>query len=237
MKINFRPKLNTKVFINKPNPVLKANLINTFVFSLWSLHEGYIMKNYNIDIHPIYESVFHILTLTWQYVGLFIIAHDLHHAEKPNWYQNILGRTSLLCYGGFLLEDFSEKHRLHHQYPGIDKKDPDFHDGNPISWYFNFMFRYINFYQGIIQISIYLLAKYCGIEDQSTILFWLIPSLLASIQLFYYGTYLVHEKDGKIKTSNLPGWLITLTSYNFGYHQKHHQSPKVPWFELNDTKN
>jgi beta-carotene ketolase (CrtW type) len=58
------------------------------------------------------------------------------------------------------------------------------------------------------------------------------PSLLASVQLFYYGTYLVHDKDGVIKNSNLPDWLITATSYNFGYHQEHHKYPKVPWNKL-----
>ncbi len=64
------------------------------------------------------------------------------------------------------------------------------------------------------------------------ILFWLVPSVLASIQLFFYGTYLVHEKDGKIKNSNLPKWLITFTSYNFGNHINHHKYPKIPWFKL-----
>ena len=58
------------------------------------------------------------------------------------------------------------------------------------------------------------------------------PSLLASIQLFYYGTYLVHEENGIIKNSNLPNWLITLTSYNFGHHKEHHRDPKIPWYNL-----
>lgn len=226
MKINFKPKLSLKNFNNK------GNIINSVLFSLWSVHEAYMIKSYNIELHPIYESVFHILTLTWQYVGLFIVAHDLHHSEKPDIYQNILGRLCLLCYGGFTLEDFSKKHKLHHKYPGVNNKDPDFHDGNSIVWYLNFMLRYINLKQGFIQLSIYLLAKYIEIENQSMILFWLLPSILASIQLFYYGTFLVHEKNGIIKTSNLPSWLVTLTSYNFGYHQNHHKNPKTPWFDL-----
>ena len=68
------------------------------------------------------------------------------------------------------------------------------------------------------------------------ILFWLLPSVFASIQLFFYGTYLVHEKDGVIKNSNLPDWLVTLTSYNFGHHQNHHKYPKLPWFDLKRDK-
>ena len=46
--------------------------------------------------------------------------------------------------------------------------------------------------------------NYCNFDDDNLIFFWLIPSVFASIQLFFYGTYLVHEKDGIIKNSNLP---------------------------------
>ena len=210
----------------------QSNIINTLLFLFWGIHEFNLINNYNINNHYLVESVFHIMTLIWQYVGLFIISHDLHHNENPGIYENILGRLSLLCYGGFLLEDFSKKHSEHHKYPGNHKKDPDFFDGNIIFWYLNFMIEYINFKQVIIQLSIYNILKYFEISDEKMILFWLVPSVLASIQLFFYGTYLVHEKDGKIKNSNLPKWLITFTSYNFGNHINHHKYPKIPWFKL-----
>ena len=125
---------------------------------------------------------------------------------------------------------------MHHEYPGIDGKDPDFHDGNPFVWYFKFMTRYINLYQVVVQLIVYNLAKYCNFNDDNLIFFWLLPSVFASIQLFFYGTYLVHEKDGVIKNSNLPDWLVTLTSYNFGHHQNHHKYPKLPWFDLKRDK-
>ena len=57
----------------KINPIMKSNLINTFVFGFWGVHENYLMTNYNIDSHSLLLTTFHILTLTWQYVGLFII--------------------------------------------------------------------------------------------------------------------------------------------------------------------
>jgi len=110
-------KFIPRSILPKINPIMKSNLINTFVFGFWGVHENYLMTNYNIDSHSLLLTTFHILTLTWQYVGLFIISHDLHHAEKPNLYQQILGRLSLICYGGFFLEQFSEKHRLHHEFP------------------------------------------------------------------------------------------------------------------------
>lgn len=223
--------------VSKFNTLNKGNLINTALFTAWSLHEGFVISNYNIHTHSLFESTMHIMTLTWQYAGLFIISHDLHHAENPSVYEQFLGKLSLFCYGGFLLKTFSNKHNLHHKYPGIVGKDPDYDDENIVKWYLTFLSRYINIYQAIIQISIYNLAKYSGVSDENMIFFWLMPSLLASIQLFYYGTYLVHEENGIIKNSNLPDWLITFTSYNFGHHKEHHRNPKIPWYNLGKKTN
>lgn len=210
----------------------QTNLINTFLFLGWGIHESYMISNYDIYQHSNIESILHIMTLIWQYVGLFIISHDLHHNKEPTLYENILGRISLLFYGGFLLEDFSKNHENHHKYPGSTKKDPDFYDGSVIIWYLKFMVEYINFKQVIIQLLFYNILKNYNIENDQMILFWLLPSVLASIQLFFYGTFLVHEKDGLIKNANLPEWLVTLTSYNFGNHINHHKYPFISWFKL-----
>lgn len=233
MKFGLKPNLSKII----KTPFNKGDLINTGVFSLWAIHESHLMTNYNIPTHLFPETILHTLSLTWQYVGLFIISHDLHHNNEPTPYQNFLGRLSLACYGGFLLEDFSKNHQLHHKYPGIDGKDPDFHDGNPIVWYFNFMSRYINLKQIVIQLCIYNVSKFYNIPNESLVFFWLMPSLLGSVQLFYFGTYLVHEKNGTIKNSDFPDWFITLTSYNFGHHQNHHKYPKVPWYDLERDMN
>ena len=224
-----------KINISKIKPI-KNTLINTFLFNGWAIHESTTLINYDISSHSNIESIFKIMTLTWQYVGLFIIAHDLHHDRNPKKYDTILGKICLLFYGGFLLEDFSEKHRLHHECPGSINKndcaDPDFYDGNIILWYLNFMKRYINLKQTIVQLTFYFFYKNIGITEENMILFWALPSVLASFQLFFYGTYLPHGKDGEIKNTNLPTWLQTLTSYNFGYHVKHHSNPEIKWQDL-----
>ena len=228
-------KLN-KFLFNKLN-IHKNSIINTILFNGWAIHETDSLINYNIHNHSEVESVLHIMILTWQYVGLFIIAHDLHHDRNPKKYDSILGRLCLLFYGGFLLEDFSDKHRSHHECPGSVEEDscsdPDFYDGNIFLWYLSFMKRYINIKQVIIQLSFYFFYKNLGISNDNMILFWALPSLLASVQLFFYGTYLPHGKNGEIKNTNLPGWLQTLTSYNFGYHVKHHTNPEIKWQDLN----
>ena len=69
-------------------------------------------------------------------------------------------------------------------------------------------------------------------DGNNLYIFWMFPSLLASIQLFFYGTYLVHKENGVIINSNLSKNLITLTSYNFGNHREHHLNPKIPWYDL-----
>ena len=165
MKINLR-SLNLN----------KNSVVNTILFNGWAIHETTSLINYDINDHSILLSMFHIMTLTWQYVGLFIIAHDLHHDRNPSTYDSILGKLSLLFYGGFLLEDFSEKHRLHHECPGSIEEDscsdPDFYDGNIFLWYFSFMKRYINIKQVIIQLSFYFFYKNLGISDDNMILFW-----------------------------------------------------------------
>ena len=235
MLINFKFK-NLKLIKNIPiKPINKNSLINTVLFNGWMIHESSQLINYQILDHPVYESVFHIMTLVWQYVGLFIIAHDLHHDRNPSKYDSILGRLSIFFYGGFMLEDFSDKHQLHHKCPGRDEikcADPDFYDGNIFIWYLNFMKRYVNIKQILVQISFHTLAKNMGISEENLILFWALPSILASMQLFYYGTYLTHGKNGEIRTTNFPRWLQTLTCYNFGYHEKHHSNPEIKWQDL-----
>lgn len=69
--------------------------------------------------------------------------------------------------------------------------------------------------------------------------FWVIPSLLSSLQLFYFGTFIPHSQPigGYIQphnaqTINRPIWWSFITCYHFGYHEEHHEYPHVPWWKL-----
>ena len=76
------------------------------------------------------------------------------------------------------------------------------------------------------------------------IVLWIIPSILATFQLFYFGTYLPHQlphttemgiyKSRTLKKNHL--WAM-LSCYFFGYHYEHHASPQTPWWKLYQTKN
>jgi beta-carotene ketolase (CrtW type) len=71
------------------------------------------------------------------------------------------------------------------------------------------------------------------------LLFWVLPILLSSLQLFFFGTYLPHRQPSAgytnrhhARSNYFPEWLSFLTCYHFGYHWEHHEYPDLPWFEL-----
>jgi beta-carotene ketolase (CrtW type) len=69
------------------------------------------------------------------------------------------------------------------------------------------------------------------------ILFWFLPIVLSSMQLFLFGTYLPHRSEDSPNShaaisSNYPLILSFLTCYHFGYHWEHHEYPNLPWYRL-----
>jgi beta-carotene/zeaxanthin 4-ketolase len=186
-----------------------------------------------------------ILWQTFIYTGLFITAHDaMHGAVFPQNPQvnAFVGKLSLLAYGLLSYRRLLQKHWQHHKYPASEL-DPDFHNGtntNPIAWYFHFMKGYWDWRQ-IIGLSpiFYLSQSWLGVSEINLILFWAIPPLLSSVQLFYFGTFLTHKepKGGhtnpyRAKTYRLPVVLSFITCYHFGYHEEHHAYPSAPWWQL-----
>ena len=84
------------------------------------------------------------------------------------------------------------------------------------------------------------LVHVVGVAPLSLITMWIIPQVLSSVQLFYFGTYLPHrpglpfEGEGLYKTrsNSYATWLSLLTCYHFGYHYAHHRAPWYPWWRL-----
>jgi beta-carotene ketolase (CrtW type) len=77
------------------------------------------------------------------------------------------------------------------------------------------------------------------IPEANLTLFWVIPSILSSVQLFFFGTYLPHQEpeggytnNHRAKTNALPIFWSFITCYHFGYHEEHHEAPHVPWWKL-----
>ncbi len=182
---------------------------------------------------------------TWLCVGLFIVAHDAMHGSlapgRPSVNRSV-GRLSLLLYAGFWMDRLAPKHFDHHRHVGTGR-DPDFHEDHPtrlVPWFGQFMRRYFGLREFLVLAAIswtYMLLL--GVRLENLLLFWALPSILSSLQLFYFGTFLPHRHedapfaDAHNARSNEYPWLVSLlTCFHFGYHREHHLSPGTPWWRL-----
>ncbi|MGC1308677.1 MAG: fatty acid desaturase [Phormidesmis sp.] len=186
---------------------------------------------------------------TFLYTGLFVTGHDAMHGSvapgRPRL-NRAFGELALFLYGLIPYDKLYQAHTSHHCYPA-SHYDPDFHDGNqthPVLWYFRFMNSYWTMRQTVGIFVIYnSLYRVMGVPEANLLVFWAIPSLLSSIQLFYFGTYLVHRQLPDTYSTPLrsnstywPYLLSLVTCYHFGYHREHHAFPEVPWWRLPQMK-
>ncbi len=188
-----------------------------------------------------------VLGRTYIQTGLFIVAHDaIHGSVMPSdrRLNHGIGRLAVTLYALLSYRKLFLNHWKHHRYPG-QAKDPDFHDGthrNFLLWYWRFMDGYMNFKERIVMlfkiIAIFLVASFgLHISVTNMFLFWFLPIVLSSTQLFFFGTYLPHRSesgggDHHAVSSNYPIFLSLLTCYHFGYHWEHHEYPDIPWYGL-----
>ena len=71
-----------------------------------------------------------------------------------------------------------------------------------------------------------------------------VPSILASMQLFVFGTWLPHRPGHddfpdrhNARSTRVSDPLSLLTCFHFGgYHHEHHLHPSVPWWRLPSTR-
>jgi beta-carotene/zeaxanthin 4-ketolase len=189
--------------------------------------------------------------------GLFIVAHDAihgvvlpsHGAASPvanrRW-NNIIGQLAVTLYALLPYRKLALNHWQHHRYPG-QSNDPDFHDGihhSLFAWYLKFMSRYLDLQQKLILffgIGAIFFALHWGLHVAllNIFLFWIIPIVLSSMQLFFFGTYLPHrftnskfDQSSPIASIDCSPVVSFLTCYHFGYHWEHHEYPDLPWYDL-----
>lgn len=210
----------------------------------WAISLGILLSVEVVHFSSI-EILFAVLLQTFFYTGLFITAHDAMHgaiySQSPK-INHFIGTVAVFCYGFFSYNELLKKHWIHHRNPSSEV-DPDFHDGkhrNFFAWYFHFMKGYWSWRRlFVLAFAFHGSNLLLHIPLSNLVLFWVIPSLLSSVQLFYFGTYLPHRepKGGyrnahRCESNSLPVVLSFMTCYHFGYHEEHHQCPQVPWWRL-----
>lgn len=209
------------------------------VIALWSMSLSFGLQWSTISLTSVTVYLL-MLIQTHLYTGLFISAHDAMHgtlAQNPKL-NHILGALCTFLYAAFWYPSLRKEHHFHHQYVHSEK-DPDYYEGNFWKWYFQFMWHYVTWYQLVMMGVIFNILKYF-FNTENIILFWIIPSLLSTLQLFYFGTWVPHhgEHQNKHQSSTLKKnhiWAF-VSCYFFGYHYEHHEYPYLPWWQLYKTK-
>lgn len=219
-------------------------IITLLVLFSWGSHLAYILLYQPVDILDIWFW-FHLLLQTWLFTGLFITGHDSMHGtiSKNRTVNNILGFIASTLYAGLWYPTLKKKHKLHHINVGTEA-DPDYHTGNQnfFVWWYKFMMQYITIWQFMIMAAIFNLGLLFFNELQLIVL-WIVPSVLSTFQLFYFGTYLPHRlphttemEPHKSRSQRRNHLWAMLSCYFFGYHFEHHQSPQTPWWKLYKLK-
>ncbi|TDK35016.1 beta-carotene ketolase [Rhizobium deserti] len=181
----------------------------------------------------------------WLSVGLFIIAHDTMHGSltpgQPRLNRTI-GRFCVFIYAGFSYDRLFENHHSHHRHAGT-ADDPDFdveHSSSFWPWYAKFFRHYFGWREfGMLTIAVVLYLLILRERFPTMLVFWALPAILSSIQLFYFGTYRPHRLDDegfadhhRARSNDFSPIMSLLTCFHFGYHHEHHDAPWVPWWKL-----
>lgn len=225
------------------NHFLKQNrgvIIGGTIILSWGLMLRFLL-NLNVNFYSPLPYLF-ILIQTHLYTGLFITAHDAMHGvvSRNKVLNKVIGVIAAALFAFNFYHRLFPKHHEHHRFVATDQ-DPDYHGGNFFVWYFSFLKQYITWQQIVLMALTYNLLKYV-FSIENVIMFWIIPSVLATFQLFYFGTYLPHrgehEPNNRHKSHTLPKnhiWAF-LSCYFFGYHYEHHDKPNLPWWQLYKAK-
>jgi beta-carotene ketolase (CrtW type) len=209
-------------------------LIASLVIGLWLLSTILLMRWTVSFTNPLLYLF--ILVQMHFYTGLFITAHDAMHGTVSGnrSLNNAVGYITTFFYAAFWYPKLYTKHHKHHSHVHSDE-DPDYHHGNFISWYIRFIRNYLSVWQVVFMAILFNILK-IWVPQPNLILFWVVPSLLSTLQLFYFGTYQPHKGEHHnvyhSRTQNKNHFAAFFSCYFFGYHYEHHASPATPWWKL-----
>lgn len=211
-------------------------VIGMMVIACWA---GCLAVGLNYDINWLSAWPYLlILVQTHLYTGLFITAHDAMHGSVSNRkaMNTLYGWVCATLFAFNWYPRLYRKHHLHHAHP-VTEGDPDYHHGHFWGWYLRFLLQYVTWWQILLMaISFNLLILI--FPETNVIVFWMLPSVLSTLQLFYFGTYRPHRGEHepgnphKARSQRRQHVIAFLTCYFFGYHYEHHAHPGTPWWKL-----
>jgi beta-carotene ketolase (CrtW type) len=227
----------------KPSPIgTKGLWIALTVLVLWFAHLAFLL-HYPLHFSDPLLLVF-VLIQMHLYTGLFITAHDSIHGVVAPENKSLNDGLGLLCASLFAFNNYktlSSKHHLHHRYAATHD-DPDYHDGHPnfFLWFLAFAKEYISVIQVILMAVTYNVLK-LWFPWENLVVFWMVPAMLSTFQLFYFGTYLPHRGEHENAPYNARSQKLNhvwafLSCYFFGYHLEHHAYPYLPWWRLPEAR-
>lgn len=219
-------------------------IVALIVFILWLLNLTYALFYQTVAIGNAWMYV-QVLIQTWLYTGLFITAHDAMHGtvSKNKTVNRIAGSVCTFLFAALSYRKLNSKHQLHHLYAGTPK-DPDYKTGNQqfFLWWFSFLKQYVTVLQ-IVSMAVLFNVLLLWFNQTSLLLFWVLPSVLATFQLFCFGTFIPHKlphtpqmEPYRSRTQKTNHLLAFLSCYFFGYHYEHHHLPGTPWWKLYKIK-
>ncbi|MFW5706868.1 MAG: fatty acid desaturase [Bacteroidota bacterium] len=216
------------------------------VILLWGGHLAYMLLHVDFAFTNPWMYL-HILLQGWLYTGLFITAHDAMHGgvAKSKTVNTVIGTIATFLFAAMSYKRLRKNHGLHHKAPAT-AEDPDFYvrSQNFWRWWGIFMIRYVTIWQIIIMALIYnAFIHLAGFSDLKVLLYWALPAILGTLQLFYFGVYWPHREPHmenmmphRARTLSKNHFWAMVSCYFFGYHWEHHQWQHVPWWKLFTTK-
>lgn len=230
-----------------------VGLISLFIAGtiliLWSacITYGLFYKpTLSMSLNCAITSVFQTTLTAFLFTGMFITSHDSMHGTLygPNRKVNdYVGAVFAFLFLYNWYPNLKACHHRHHAQPGSSDHDPDFHDGihqGYFRWLCKFFLTYFNVAQFLaIGLTTVFLTHVSSLTR--VVLFWMLPAVLSTLNLFYFGTYLPHGPDGngmhpqnKHNARSLDVSLLSafVCCYFFSYHLEHHERPWLPWWLL-----
>lgn len=242
------PTISIKSSLQKWIDNYSGLLIALTIMVLWLVSLIFLFS-INIVTLSIPFIIFAVVVRTFLQTGMFITAHDAIHGSifpKNRTINHLIGSVAVTLYALLSYNKLSEKHWQHHRFPS-SPDDPDFYDGdhrNVLGWFLKFMRGYLDTKQNWIllvgmSLIFYTLHLVLQIPTSNLLLFWVLPILFSSMQLFYFGVFLPHRRPARgyrdrhraISSNYSPLWSF-ITCYHFGYHWEHHEYPHLSWYQL-----